>query len=328
LNVPPTPETAVPPPDAAAPAAPLGDGDRAFRMLLAAGGLGSRCKNGVGLGIDETGRAIETDAGDPRCLLVRRDGRWHPADGVSAQARAVLDLYLPIRPPGASGSITVAHLGQSLDGQIAAASGDSYYVTGPANLLHLQRMRALCDAVVVGAETVATDDPRLTVRSTAGETPVRVVLDPRRRLDANRRVFGDGEAPTLLVAAEDRVARQGERHGLAEVVGVPVQGRRLVLAALLETLHKRGLRRVFVEGGGTTVSGFLEAGLLDRLHIAVAPLVTGRGRPGLVLVERDRLCDGLRPAHRVFCMGADVLFDCDLRAAPSAGAELEPRRVL
>src|SRR5690606_25066612 len=126
--------------------------------------------------------------------------------------------------------------------------------------------------------------PRLTVRSAAGGTPVSVVLDPRRRLDPGRRVFSDGDAPTLLVAAEHRAARRGEWLGLAEVVGVPVEGGRLVLAALLETLHARGLRRVFVEGGGTTVSGFLEAGLLDRLHIAVAPLVTGRGRPGLTLV--------------------------------------------
>ncbi len=316
------------PSDSAAFAARVGAGERAFRMLLAARGRAFRCRDGTGLGVDETGCAIETDAADPRCVLVRRDGTWDPVDGLAAEARAVLDLYLPIRPPGAADCMTVAHLGQSLDGQIAAASGDSYYVTGPANLLHLQRMRALCDAVVVGAETVATDDPRLTVRSTAGETPVRVVLDPRRRLDASRRVFSDGEAPTLLIAAEHRVARQCARHGLAEIVGVPVRGGRLVLAALLETLHDRGLKRVFVEGGGTTVSGFLEAGLLDRLHIAVAPLVTGRGRPGLALLERERVADGLRPAHRVFRMGADVLFDCDLRAAPCADRDLEPRRVL
>ena len=84
---------------------------------------------------------------------------------------------------------------------------------------------------------------------------------------------------------------------------------------LLERLHERGLSLVFVEGGGATVSRFLEAGLLDRLHVAIAPLVTGRGRPGLALPARERIAECLRPAHRVFTMGGDVLFDCDLRAA-------------
>jgi riboflavin biosynthesis pyrimidine reductase len=65
------------------------------------------------------------------------------------------------------------------------------------------------------------------------------------------------------------------------------------------------------------VSGFLEAGLLDRLHVAIAPLVTGSGRPGLSLPARDKIADCLRPQHRVFTMGGDVLFDCDLRG-PSA----------
>jgi riboflavin biosynthesis pyrimidine reductase len=89
---------------------------------------------------------------------------------------------------------------------------------------------------------------------------------------------------------------------------------------LLERLRERGLVSVFVEGGGSTVSRFLEAGLLDRLHVAIAPLVTGRGHPGLTLPARDRIAECLRPAHRVFTMGGDVLFDCDLRAvAPAAG---------
>ena len=86
---------------------------------------------------------------------------------------------------------------------------------------------------------------------------------------------------------------------------------------------------MLVEGGGATVSSFLEVGLLDRLHLAIAPLITGDGRPGLTLAARDRIAECVRPAHRVFTMGSDVLFDCDLRApapAPAvsdAGADLQ-----
>ena len=103
---------------------------------------------------------------------------------------------------GRRGRSRIAHLGQSLDGYIATASGDSYYVTGPDNVRHLHRLRALADAIVVGAGTVARDDPQLTVRHVEGPNPVRVVLDPAARLDARRRVFSDGAAPTLVVHAD------------------------------------------------------------------------------------------------------------------------------
>ena len=77
-------------------------------------------------------------------------------------------------------------------------------------------------------------------------------------------------------------------------------------------LRARGCSRIFVEGGGVTVSMFLEANLLDRLHVAVAPLFIGDGRPAIRLTPRQALQDCERPRYRVFRMGGDVLFDCEL----------------
>lgn len=280
---------------------------RAWAVLLAAaarrrGGLESE-----GLGHDEAAQWLSWQ------------GRGAPvvAAGAPAAVRPLLDLYAPLCDVAAGRPFTIAHLGQSLDGHIATGSGDSYYVTGPDNVRHLHRLRALCDAVIVGAGTVARDDPQLTVRHVEGANPVRVILDPRGQLTATHRVFSDGLSSTLVVHAEGtRVAAPGN----AELLLVPCPHGRLDLRALLAELHARGLTAVFVEGGGATVSGFLEAGLLDRLHVAIAPLVTGSGRPGLSLPARDKIADCLRPAHRVFTMGGDVLFDCDLRAAPPAPA--------
>jgi riboflavin biosynthesis pyrimidine reductase len=81
---------------------------------------------------------------------------------------------------------------------------------------------------------------------------------------------------------------------------------------VLRLLRARGCHRIFVEGGGVTVSMFLEANLLDRLQIAIAPLLIGDGRPAIRLPPRTTLSDCHRPRYRVFRMGADVLFDCEL----------------
>lgn len=261
---------------------------------------------------------------DPHGWLEGRGDQLQPATAAPAAARALLELYLPLCKARAGRRLTLAHLGQSLDGCIATSSGDSYYVTGPDNVRHLHRLRALSQAVVVGAGTVARDDPQLTVRHVEGRNPVRVVLDPSARLDARRRVFTDSAAPTVVVHAEGVTA---PAPGNAEVLYVPAAEGNLRLDVLLIRLQERGWSTVFVEGGGETVSRFLEAGLLDRLHIAIAPLVTGAGTRGLSLPARERIADCLRPAHRVFTMGADVLFDCDLRAtapaAPTASGRLD-----
>ena len=242
---------------------------------------------------------------------------WAVASAAQGDARSVLDLFVPLLPRYPGEPLTLGHLGQSLDGYIATSRGESCFVTGPENILHLHRLRALFDAVLVGAETVAADDPRLTTRLVPGDNPVRVVLDPRRRLPAEHRVLQDGAAPTLLICADGLAGSGG--LGMAEVLAVPTSDGRLRLDALLEALHRRGLRRLFVEGGGMTVSAFLAAGLLDRLQVAVTPLLIGEGRRGLSLPAGTALGDCLRPTCRVFRMGGDILFDCEPRGYTRGG---------
>ena len=190
--------------------------------------------------------------------------------------------------------------------------------------MHLHRMRALCDAVLVGAETVAMDDPQLTVRRTSGDNPLRIVLDPQRRLASTHGVFTDGAAATVLVCDEARIEHADEKVGSAEVIGLPMRAEGLDLRSLLTTLRARQLSAIFVEGGGRTVSAFLEQGLLDRLQIAIAPLIMGTGRPGIRLPARERIADCPRLSPRVFVTGDDILYDCDLRCSSNSAAGEHP----
>src|SRR5204863_7939602 len=118
----------------------------------------------------------------------RAGAGWEPLLPVNDPRRALLDLYLPVSSATPGRPVTVGHLGQSLDGFIATPSGDSQFVTGDANLTHLHRMRALSGAIIVGAGTVAADNPQLTTRLVNGPNPLRVIVDPARRLADSYRV--------------------------------------------------------------------------------------------------------------------------------------------
>lgn len=237
-------------------------------------------------------------------------GSWNVVGTLTKAASGVLALFVPLQ---LSRRLAVAQIGQSLDGRIATASGDSHYVTGPEDIRRLHRLRALVDAVLVGAGTVASDDPQLTVRRVPGENPVRVVLDPWGRLDPGRRVFTDGVARTIRIRAIHGGSVPEEGAGDAELF-LPASGEGWIDPGLiLARLSGLGLGRVLVEGGGKTVSGFLGAGVLDRLHLTVAPLLIGSGLPSIELPPIDRLSDALRPRARSFPLGSDILFDLDLR---------------
>lgn len=224
-------------------------------------------------------------------------------------AAALFALYRPLLDMPSDRPLAVAHLAQSLDGRIATDGGASRWLSGEEDLVHAHRMRALADAVVVGARTVLHDDPQLTVRHCPGDQPVRVVIDPERRLSPCHRIFRDAAAPTLVIAAADR-ARPGERHGEAEIVPLPRTDGGFDPRAIRDALSRRGLNRIFIEGGGITVSRFLAARALDRLQLTIAPVLMGAGRPSLMLPEIAAPALGLRPRIRRVVLGEDVMYEC------------------
>src|SRR5215475_7736910 len=232
-------------------------------------------------------------------------------DKVQPLPRPWGELFGPLRSGTVDDLVVVGQIGQSLDGRIATDTGHSKYINGPAGLAHLHRLRSLVDGVVIGVGTAIADDPQLTVRRVAGPQPARVVIDPKGRLGAGARVFAADGVHRLLITARDTACAPPSG---VEVLALPSVDGRLAPMAILTALAARGMRRVLIEGGADTVSRFLAAGCLDRLHVVVSPIIIGSGRDSVILPEIERIDHALRPPTRVHLIDDEVLFDCDLSA--------------
>jgi diaminohydroxyphosphoribosylaminopyrimidine deaminase / 5-amino-6-(5-phosphoribosylamino)uracil reductase len=217
-------------------------------------------------------------------------------------------IFGPLRDGTTDDLVVVGQLGQSLDGRIATSSGHSKYINGPAGLDHLHRIRALVDGIVVGIGTALADDPQLTVRRVDGPNPARIVIDSRGRLPSSARLLSPGVRRVVITAQGCRPALPQD----VEIVHVPGQNGHFAPSDILVALAGLGFHRLLIEGGAQTVSHFLSAGCLDRLHVVVAPIILGSGRSSLILDPIERADQAMRPTAIAYPIGEEVLFDCDL----------------
>jgi diaminohydroxyphosphoribosylaminopyrimidine deaminase/5-amino-6-(5-phosphoribosylamino)uracil reductase len=142
-----------------------------------------------------------------------------------------------------------------------------------------------------------------------GPQPVRAVIDPNGRLGRDARLFADDGVRRLLITVEG--TRCAPPAGV-EVVALPAQDGEIAPSAIVAALARAGMRRVLIEGGADTLSRFLTARCLDRMHVTVAPVILGEGGPGLALPPTERADRAPRMPVRVHKIEDDVLFDCDL----------------
>ena len=316
--------------DYGAAAAILRDlGLRRIRLLSANPAKSAKLSD---LGIEVTARlplVVTEHAENARYLATKRNRMGHdngqnlpdvwsellhgrvPGRAIAGPDAVLLDRYGPLVAAGPV--ITIAQLAQSIDGFIASRTGDANYVSGEEDREHLHRLRALVDAVVVGAQTVVADNPQLTTRAVSGPSPVRVIIDPRARIPRDARVLTDGRAKTLwCVAAECRPSTALAPH--VDLVSLPVAAGRIQPPNLLGMLRERGLGRVLVEGGGRTVSDFLSADVLDQLYLTTAPILVGDGVPGVRFAGSDFVADALTASVRRFSLGRDLCTVFDFAA--------------
>jgi diaminohydroxyphosphoribosylaminopyrimidine deaminase/5-amino-6-(5-phosphoribosylamino)uracil reductase len=206
---------------------------------------------------------------------------------------------------------------QSLDGRIATSTGDSQWISSTAALRLAHQLRRDHDSVLVGIGTVLSDDPRLTVRLVNGRDPLRIIIDSRLRIPLDARVLERKSNARALVAtteaADQNAIRELEKSGI-EVMVLPTSAdSRVNLSDLLRVLGERGIASVLVEGGGEIITSLLSDRLVDRLVIAVAPKLIGRGIEAVGNLDVMNLSEAITlSSMKTRRLGPDIIFDARL----------------
>jgi GTP cyclohydrolase II len=216
--------------------------------------------------------------------------------------------------PGTDRPYVVLKYAQTLDGRIATASGEAKWISGPGERSVSHALRAACDAVAVGAGTVLADDPLLTVRMVPGASPIRVVLDSILRIPTSAQVLG-ADATTIVLTTErshpNRRAMLKEGGVMVEVVRQGPDG--IDLHDGLGRLRGLGVRTLLVEGGARVITSMLRRRLVDRVVVAVAPILLGKGTEAVGDLGTSSVADGLHLVNRtVHQAGPDLLIAGDL----------------
>ena len=187
----------------------------------------------------------------------------------------------------------------SLDGKIATKTGDSRWISGEGSREYVHQLRRAADVIMVGVNTVLSDDPQLTARDSSGleKQPLRVIVDGEARTPPTARLFsepGTTIVATTPAAAPNRVKKL-EKAG-AEVLEFSPREGLVNLEELIRELGRRELTSVLVEGGGTLLGSFFEQGLVDKVIVFIAPLIIGGKEARLAVGGKgaERIAQALR----------------------------------
>ncbi len=200
---------------------------------------------------------------------------------------------------------------QSLDGCIATARGESKWISGEESRNRTQAMRAEVDAVLVGKHTVSIDRPGLTVRDVKGRSPKRIIFDSNLSLPLGISPLEESDRSNTIICCNkvSHNSRKAETLGVAGITVLPVpcneNGKIEISSALLELSEKCGITSIMVEGGAEIFSSFAEAGVIDELHLFIAPIVMGKGQSTFGQLDTGSLKSALKYDIKSFTRSGD-----------------------
>ena len=215
---------------------------------------------------------------------------------------------------------------QTLDGRIATATGDSRWISSEKFQRLAHKLRASNDAIMVGIDTVLADDPQLTVRLVKGRNPSRIILDSRLRIPLDARVFRNREVALTIVATTSRADEKKLAHlrekGIEVLVVKEDEDGEVDLKHLLSMLGERGISSVLVEGGAGVITSLLRRNLADKIVVAVAPKIMGKGIEAVGELNIREVGKALKLSFRkIYRVGEDLVIEA--RVNPPADIKPE-----
>ena len=235
--------------------------------------------------VEEGIRRVVIGSRDPNPLVHGKGAAFLKENGIEVvedflreecdELNPVFFHYITTKTP-----YVVMKCAQSLDGKIATVTGESKYISCEESRLAVMRMRNRYKAIMIGIGTALSDDPMLTCRLTEGNSrnPIRIVCDKNLRLPLDSKLVKTaGEVPTVIACAEtvsDRAAGIFEEKGIT-VIRCPLKADEIDLDFLIKRLGEMEIDGILLEGGGTLNASMLAAGLVNELHLFIAPIIIG-----------------------------------------------------
>ena len=193
----------------------------------------------------------------------------------------------------------IGQIGQSLDGKIALLNGNSHYINDKNSISYLHSLRSICDAVVVGVNTIRKDDPLLTTRAIKGPNPQRIIIDPSLKLTNKYKVFKDG-MPNIIF----NHSKLNKKFNNTQIYQLP---ERNFTNLIYQNINRLGYKLVLVEGGSKTISKFLENRLLNIMQFIIAPTIIGSGINSINIEPITNLKNVIRTKNNIFKFGKEII---------------------
>ena len=193
----------------------------------------------------------------------------------------------------------IGQIGQSLDGKIALLNGNSHYINDKNSISYLHSLRSICDAVVVGVNTIRKDDPLLTTRAIKGSNPQRIIIDPSLKLTNKYQVFKDG-MPNIIFTH----SKINKKFNNTQIYKLP---ERNFTNLIHQNINRLGYKLVLVEGGSKTISKFLENKLLNIMQFIIAPTIIGSGINSINIEPISNLKNVIRTKNNIYKFGKEII---------------------
>ena len=223
---------------------------------------------------------------------------------ISKILRQCCEIIIPLLTK--NDNFLIGQIGQSLDGKIALNNGNSHYINEKESILYLHCLRAVCDGVLVGVNTVIKDNPLLTTRKIKGSSPIRLIIDPSLKLSNKYKIFKDNNQNIIFTNSNKQ-----KKINNTLIVKFPKKN---FTNNIFKYLKKTSFNNVLVEGGPTTLSNFIEMKLLNYMQFIISPTLIGSGIDSLKLKPITNLKNAIRVENTISKLGKEIVMTLNLNS--------------